>query len=100
MHIAATDPKSLTKEDLDNNLVEKERLIYSEQLKSSGKPPDILEKIIDGKIHKFYQEVCLLEQIFVIDNKSKIKECISEFNKINNLDFLIKNYCIFKLGQE
>ena len=100
MHIAATDPKSLTIDNLDKELVDKERLIYSEQLKSSGKPPEILKKIIDGKVNKFYEEVCLLEQTFVIDNKTKIKKCIEEFNKTNNLDFLIDSYCIFKLGQD
>ena len=62
MHIAATDPKSMNIENLDKNLVDKERSIYIEQLKSSNKPDDIIEKIVDGKIKKYYQEVCLLEQ--------------------------------------
>jgi len=100
MHIAATDPKSLTIEHLDEELVEKERSIYSEQLKSSDKPKEILSKIIDGKIKKFYEEVCLMEQFFVIDNKLRIKEIIANFNKEHNFDFKIKNYVIFKLGQE
>ncbi len=100
MHVAATDPKSMTIDKLNKELVEKERTIYSEQLKSTGKPPEILEKIINGKVNKFYEEVCLLEQIFVIDNKTKVKNCIEEFNKNNNLDFSIDNYFIFKLGQD
>tara|TARA_B100001248_G_C27330026_1_gene430936 strand:- start:18 stop:890 length:873 start_codon:yes stop_codon:yes gene_type:complete len=100
MHIAATDPKSMNIESLDKNLVDKERLIYFEQLKSSKKPDDIIEKIVDGKIKKFYQDVCLLEQIFVMDNKIKVNECISTFNKEHNESFEINNYVIFKLGQE
>ena len=100
MHIAATDPKSINIESLDKNLVDKERLIYSEQLKSSKKPDDIIQKIVDGKIKKFYQEVCLLEQTFVMDNKIKVDECISTFNKEHNEIFEINNYVIFKLGQE
>ena len=98
MHIAATEPKSIDIDSLDNTLVSKERDIYKDQLKSSGKPDNIIEKIIDGKIKKFYEDVCLLEQPFVIDNKIKIKDVISEFNKNNNLDLTIKNYFIFKLG--
>ncbi len=98
MHIAATEPKSVDIDSLDSSLILKEKNIYKEQLKSSGKPDDIIEKIIDGKIKKFYEDVCLLEQLFVIDNKKKIKDIISEFNKNNNLDFNINNYLIFKLG--
>ena len=100
MHIAATDPKSFDIESLDKKLVDKERSIYTEQLKSSNKPDDIIEKIVDGKIKKFYQEVCLLEQMFVMDNKIKIYDCIAEFNKENNENFEITNFVIFKLGQE
>ncbi len=100
MHIAATDPKSMNIESLDKNLVDKERSIYIEQLKSSNKPDEIIEKIVDGKIKKFYQEVCLLEQTFVMDNKTKIHECIAAFNSEHNENFEIINYVIFKLGQE
>ena len=100
MHIAATDPKSMNIEGLDKILVDKERSIYIEQLKSSNKPDDIIEKIVDGKIKKFYQEVCLLEQTFVMDNKMKISECIAAFNKEHDENFEIKNFLVFKLGQE
>ena len=98
MHIAATEPKSIDIDSLENSLVLKEKEIYKDQLKSSGKPDNIIEKIIEGKIKKFYEDVCLLEQPFVIDNKMKIKDVISEFNKNNSLDLTIKNYFIFKLG--
>jgi elongation factor Ts len=98
MHIAATEPKSIDIVSLDNSLILKEKDIYKEQLISSGKPDDIIEKIIDGKIKKFYEDVCLLEQPFVIDNKKNVKDIISEFNTNNNLDFNIKNYLIYKLG--
>ena len=97
MHIAATEPKSVDIASLDESLILKEKDIYKEQLISSGKPDDIIEKIIDGKIKKFYEDVCLLEQPFVIDNKKNVKDIISEFNKNNNLDFNIKNYLIFQI---
>ena len=100
MHIAASDPISIEIEGLDQEIINKERAIFFEQLKSSGKPEDILEKIVDGKIKKFYSEVCLLEQTFVIDNKTTVKESIINFNKENNCDFKITNFIIYKLGQD
>ncbi len=100
MHIAATDPKSVNVADLDSNLIEKEKSIYIEQLKSSDKPDNIIQKIVEGKVKKFCEEVCLMEQTFVMDNKLKIKECISSFNNEHDLDFKVENYFIFKLGQE
>lgn len=100
MHIAASDPISVDIEGLDQEIINKERAIFFEQLKSSGKPEDILEKIVDGKIKKFYSEVCLLEQTFVIDNKTTVKESVINFNKENNCDFKIINFIIYKLGQD
>ena len=100
MHIAASDPLALEVENLDLEIINKERAIYQEQLKSSGKPDNILEKIVDGKIKKFYTEVCLLEQIFVIDNKTTIKESIINFNKENSEEFKINNFIMYKLGQD
>ena len=73
MHIAAADPLSMDIESLSPDVVEKERVIFSEQVKSSGKPENIIEKIVEGKIKKFYSEVCFLEQTYVIDNKTILK---------------------------
>ena len=100
MHIAASDPIAMEVENLDQEIINKERAIYHEQLKSSGKPENILEKIVDGKIKKFYTEVCLLEQIFVIDNKTTIKESIINFNKENSEKFEINNFIMYKLCQD
>ena len=99
MHIAASNPVSLDVNDLDTNLVNREKEIYLEQLKESGKPDNIIEKIIEGKVNKFYEEVCLLQQFFVMENKLKVGSFIEDFNKTNNLDFKIDNFLIFKLGQ-
>ena len=100
MHIAASDPKSIEIDGLNPDLIKKERSIYTEQLKESNKPQDIIEKIVDGKIKKFYDQVCLLEQFFVMDPKVKIKDVIQELNKNNNNDFKIINYYMYKLGQQ
>ncbi len=100
MHIAATDPRSLSEDLLDEKLVDKEKTIYAEQLKNSGKPDEIINKIVEGKIKKYFEEVCLLEQYFVMDNKIKIKDLITKFNKDNQLDYKISNFLVYKLGQE
>ena len=99
MHIAASNPMSLDVNDLDTNLVHREKEIYFEQLKESGKPNNIIEKIIEGKVNKFYEEVCLFQQYFVMENKLKVGNYIENFNKTNNLDFKVDKFLIFKLGQ-
>ena len=100
MQIAATNPKSVDRKNLDPELVEKEEVIFREQLNNSGKPDEIINKIVEGKINKFYEEVCLDEQIFVMDGKIKINKLISNFNDENSFNFRIINFYIFKLGQE
>ena len=99
MHIAATDPKSMTSNDLDEKIIEREKAIYREQLVNSGKPTDIIEKIILGKINKFYEDVCLDEQFFVMENKIKIKDYIQNYNKKFDCNFRIKSFKIFKVGE-
>ena len=99
MHIAATDPKSIFPENLNNDLIDREKSIFLEQLSSSGKPQEIVEKIIEGKINKFYEEVCLVEQYFVMDNKIKIKQYLENYNKKYNYDLKIKKFVIFKVGE-
>jgi elongation factor Ts len=86
MHIAANQPKSLSIESLDQSLVEREKDVQRELAKQSGKPDDIIEKMLVGRIAKFYQEVCLLEQPFVMDPDKKIAD-ILKANKTNIVEF-------------
>lgn len=72
MHVAATNPASLSRDDLDPEVVEREKQVLTEQARESGKPEEIIEKMIVGRINKFYGEVCLLEQVFVIDGENKV----------------------------
>jgi len=74
MHIAATNPASLSRNDLDPEIVEREKQVLTEQARESGKAEEIIEKMIIGRINKFYGEVCLLEQVFVIDGKDKVSK--------------------------
>lgn len=72
MHVAATNPASLSPADLDPEIIEREKQVLTEQARESGKPEEIIEKMIVGRISKFYSEVCLLDQTFVIDGESKV----------------------------
>ena len=99
MHIAACDPKSLTPECLDESLINREKAILQEQMVNSGKPQEIVQKIITGRINKFFDEVCLMEQSFVMDNKFKIKDYINDVNKQTNNNFEIKSFTFFKVGE-
>ncbi|MFH0854845.1 MAG: translation elongation factor Ts [bacterium] len=78
MHIAAANPSYVKQEDVPKEELEKEKDIYREQLKTEGKPENIIEKILDGKIAKYYEEVCLLKQPFIKDDKKKVEHIISE----------------------
>jgi elongation factor Ts len=93
MHIAAIRPESLNVADLDPTLVERERAIFTEQARSSGKPDNIIEKMIEGRIRKYYGEVVLLEQAFVIDGKTPVKQVLKDAG------LEITNYIGFTLGE-
>jgi len=78
MHVAAVNPASLSRDDLDPELLEREKQILTEQARESGKQEEIIDKMIVGRINKYYAEVCLLEQIFVIDGESKVSKAAAD----------------------
>ena len=86
MHIAASKPEAMDIDQLSPSVIENEKKIQREMIADSGKPTNIIEKILEGKMNKFYSEVTLLNQAFVIDPDKTIKETISEFNSSNNFD--------------
>ena len=88
MHIAASKPLALNIEKLDKNLIKKEREIQIETIKSSGKPNNILEKILEGKMKKYYSESVLLDQPYILDLDKTVKQIITEFSKINNFEII------------
>tara|TARA_B100001013_G_scaffold10070_1_gene6095 strand:+ start:708 stop:1574 length:867 start_codon:yes stop_codon:yes gene_type:complete len=88
MHIAASKPFALSIEKLNKNLIKKEREIQIETIKSSGKPNNILEKILEGKMKKFYSDSVLLEQPYILDLDQTVKQIITEFSKINNFEII------------
>jgi elongation factor Ts len=98
MHIAASDPKFVRKEDVTPQDIEREKDIYRAQGAASGKPPNIIEKMLAGKMEKFYEEVCLLEQPFIKDQTVSISQLIAA--KIGKLgeNIAVRRFARFKVG--
>ena len=99
MHIAALNPMSIDEKGIDNNFIENEKKIIIEQLKDDKKPPDILKKIIDGKISKIISENSLLKQKWVIDPDVNVEKAIENFSKSHNIQFKITNFKRLKVGE-
>ena len=100
MQIAAMNPAYISEKDIPEKVIEKEKEIYREQLKDSGKPDNIIEKIIEGKLKKFYSEVCLIYQKFFKDEKLKIEDLITEkIHKIGE-NIVVKRFVRYQLGEE
>ena len=99
MHIAATSPASLSIEDLDADAVARERDVLIEQAKASGKPQEIAEKMVEGRMKKYYQEVVLLEQTSVIDGETRIADVIAKTGKDAGADIALKAFVRFNLGE-
>jgi elongation factor Ts len=99
MQIAATNPVSLTREDVPADLLAREKDIYKQQALEAGKPENILEKIISGKLDKFYADSCLLEQKFVKDPDITIQDKLNELIAKMGENISIKRYVRFQVGQ-
>lgn len=99
MHVAAMRPEALDVKSLDPTLVERERDVLSEQARASGKPENVIEKMIDGRIRKFYAEVVLMEQAFVIDGKTPVNKALQEAESDIGGKTTITGYCCFVLGE-
>ena len=99
MHIAATSPASLSIEDLDEEAVAREREVLIEQAKASGKPQEIAEKMVQGRMKKYYQEVVLLEQTSVIDGETRIADVVANTGKEAGADIALTAFVRFNLGE-
>ena len=97
MHIAASNPLAIEVAQLDKKMLEKENEIISEELKNSGKSDNIIEKISKGKLEKFKQENTLINQIWIMDPKKKVKDVIAELGKENSI--AIKDFVRYKVGE-
>ena len=99
MHVAAAKPMSISQDTLDPAKIEKERNFLIEQARETGKPEDIIEKMLEGRMRKFYEEVCLMNQTFVIDGENKIENILEVASKEVGHSIEISDFSIFVLGE-
>jgi elongation factor Ts len=99
MHVAAARPESISREDLNPALVERERKVLAEQARASGKPTEVIDKMVEGRLRKFYEEACLLEQTFAIDGESKVRAVLGKVSSELKSAIAIKGFVVFKLGE-
>ena len=100
MHIAATNPLSINKDSIDKSIVDREKEIYTEQAKSEGKPDKIIEKMVNGRLSKFFQETCLLEQTFIKDREKRISDLITESISKLGENITIRRFIRYAIGED
>jgi elongation factor Ts len=99
MHIAAVDPRYVRREDVTPEMLEREREIYSAQAKATGKPEAVIQKIVTGKMEKFYEETCLYEQHYIKDETQTIGEMITQAIAKLGENIAIRRFSRFKVGE-
>jgi elongation factor Ts len=100
MHIAASDPRWISREDVPEDVIEGERKLYAEQAREQGKPDDVIERIVQGKLEAFYKESCLLDQPFVKDDTKTVGELVSEVSAKVGEKVEVRRFARFRLGEE
>lgn len=99
MHVAATNPLSLTKDDVDPAVADRERKVFSEQARESGKPENIIEKMVEGRMRKFYEEVALLSQAFVVNPDQTVGEALKAAESKIGAPAKVAAFVRFQLGE-
>jgi elongation factor Ts len=100
MHIAASDPQWITREDVPEDVIDGERKLYAEQAREQGKPDEVVERIVQGKLESFYTDNCLLDQQFVRDDTKTVGELVSETSAKVGEKVEVRRFARFKLGEE
>ena len=100
MQIAASNPLYIRKEDVSKEVLEKEKEIYLAQIKGTGKPEKVMEKIAEGKLEKFYNEVCLLEQSFIREPDTTVKQLLNSLIAKIGENIIIRRFARYQLGEE
>ena len=95
MHVAAMKPESIDINDLDNEIIQREKTIQKELILNSGKPSNIVDKILEGKMNKFYSEVTLLNQTYILDQDKTVKKIIDDY--YNDYEFSILSFNLMTL---
>jgi elongation factor Ts len=99
MHIANTNPASVSSDDIDPAIVAKEREIFTEQAKETGKPAEVIAKMVEGRVRKFFEEATLLAQTFVIDGESKVKDIVAKAEKEAGAPIKVTKFVRYALGE-
>nr|MDP6500640.1 translation elongation factor Ts [Candidatus Neomarinimicrobiota bacterium] len=99
MQIAATNPVAVSSKDISEDLIEKEKEIFTAQAKDSGKPDNIIEKIVEGRVQKYFQEVCLVEQPFIKDPDKRVGDLITETVATLGENITIGRYIRYAVGE-
>jgi len=99
MHVVGSIPRYLGKDEVPKQALESEREILMEQALKSGKPQNIIEKMVDGRLKKFYDEVCLLEQPFVMDDKKRVSELVKETSTKIGMDLSLSRFLRIQVGE-
>ena len=99
MQIAATNPISIDRDSIDNNYLQKEESIFKEQALSSGKPENVVDKIVNGKLEKLYSEICLLDQLYIKDTDKKISDLLNEAIATLGENIVIARFIRFAVGE-
>ena len=99
MQIAATNPNSISRDDMDPSILNREKDIFIDQAKESGKPDDIVEKMVEGRIEKFYAESCLVEQQYIKDSERKVSDLITEAVSTLGENIVINRFVRYAIGE-
>lgn len=99
MHIAAANPQFLDTASVTQDAVDREKAVLRDQARASGKPDDIIEKMLEGRMRKFYEEICLLEQVFIMDGENKISKVLENASKDIGTPVKLTGYARFQLGE-
>lgn len=99
MHVAAANPQALDKDSVDADMLERERTVLKEQAIESGKPAEIAEKMVEGRMRKYYEEICLTEQTFIMDGETKVGDVIANAGKDAGAEIALKGFVRFQLGE-
>ena len=99
MHVAATNPQSLSTADLDPAAIDRERSVLEDQARASGRPPEVIAKMVEGRLRKFYEEVVLSEQVFVVDGETKVGKVVENAAKDVGAPVRLAGFVRFALGE-
>ena len=99
MQIAATNPASISRDDMDPRVLEREKTIFTDQAKESGKPDNIVEKMVEGRIEKFFAESCLLEQQYIKDSDRKVSDLLTEAVSTLGENIVVNRFVRFAIGE-